>query len=243
LNLDAMTMFTLTKSLAIDQDLRNADPTILTFTVPWTYKGVLLGRGYKLDIAPGYESIYMSVENNENKEIIGSILLNVSNLLVMNETVFSNFNAEIRKDQSNLASSTGDNDSSAIKVKLINTNTIFVNSEKTQIVQTETALTMNQAQGLNTSYNRVDLGLTYVRPVMWDTVANAKLGFFYLNYPQNPNERTDTSWTLSAGASKKLSELYTVGGITSYNINSSSVDANQYKKWSAMVTLSAFWGL
>ena len=237
--LDLLTMYTLDKSLKYDQSLRNTDPLMATLTLPYTYKGVFLGKGYKLDVTPGYETIYMSVEGNTNKEIISSLILNTANMLVMTENVFSNFNLELRKDNSKLDSSVGDNDSTAIKTKLLNSNLIFVNKDKTKIVMTDTSYTLNNAQGKNVTYNRIDLGLGYMQPFYWETTGNVKLSYFKLTYPQNSNGRADDSYTLMAAASKKLTDIWSAGLMANYNINNSNVEANKYNKWTAMLTFTA----
>jgi hypothetical protein len=46
---------------------------------------------------------------------------------------------------------------------------------------------------------------------------------------------------MTAGASKKISDIYSAGLVTSYNINSSNDEANQYKKWTALLTFSALY--
>ena len=240
--LDVTTMYTVTTSFQGDQNLRNNDPNVATLTAPYTHKGMLLGKGYKLDVTPGYESTYMSIENNKNKEILSSLLLGVSNLFVMNEKWFANYNLDIRQDNSELSSSTGNDDATALKVKLTNSNIMFVSDDKSRILLADGAYTTNNAKGRNAVYNRIDLSAGYIRPWKWDTSVNFKLGYFLLNYPQNTSGRTDNSYTLSTGLSKKLSEIWTTGFLASYNINQSNVDTNTYKKWTALLTLSAAYG-
>lgn len=240
--LDVLTMYTLDKSLQSDQSLRNTDPTMATLTVPWTYKGLLFGKGYKLDVSPGYETIYMSVEDNETKEISSSLILNFTNMLVMNNSWFANYNLETRSDTSKLNSSTGDNDSSAFKVKLANNNLIFISEDKSKMLQTEASYSLNQAKGINSTYNRIDLALGYLQPLPGEFTGNVKLGYFLLKYPDKADGRTDNSYTLTTSLSRKLSEILSLGLMANYNINNSNVESNTYKKWTAMATLSAQYG-
>lgn len=237
--LDLLTMYTVDKQFQIDQNLRNSDPTVATLTAPWSYKGTLFGKGYKFDIVPGYESIYMSVEDNQNKEIVSSLILNAANLLVMSNTWFANYNLEMRRDSSKLNSSTGDNDSTAVKVKLIWNNLFFISEDKSKILTAEGDLTLNQAQGRNSIFNRLDLSVGYIQPFYWGSTANAKLAYFLLNYPEKETVRTDNSYTLSLGASKPINDMFSAGLLGSYNLNQSTDDASQYKKWMVMLTLSA----
>lgn len=242
--LDLLTMYTVDKTFKSDQDLRNADPTVATLTLPWTHKGLLFGRGYKFDVVPGYEGTWMSIENNETKLILSSYLLSLNNLLVMNDSWFANYNLEIRKDDALLDASTGDADSSAIKVKFIFSNILFVSDDKSKIMTAEADYTLNQAQGRNSVFNRIDASVGYLQPFYWGTTANAKLAYYNLSYPERtPSARTDHNYTLSLGASKPINDLYSAGLLGSYNINNSDDSSNQYKKFSVMLTFSALWQL
>lgn len=239
---DLLTIYTVDKSFARAQSLRNADPTVATLTVPWSFKSTAFGFGYKLDLAPGYETIIMSLEDDQSKVIIDSILLNVNNLVVMSPTWFANWNVETRKDTTHLAASTGDNDANAYKVKLLNSNTFILNPSKTKFLMAEAGATMNQAIGRDATYNRLDLSVGYLQPFYWDTVGSLKLGYFYLTYPNHTSSRVDNNVTATFGASKRLNEIYSTGLTASYNMNSSTVDLNAYKKWTLLLTMSAVTG-
>ena len=241
--LDAVTLYSLAESFAQSSVLRNADPTVATLTLPYTHKGLLLEKGHKLEITPGYETTFMSIENNQTKAIISSYLLNTSNLLIMNEDWFSNLTADFRFDISNLSSSVGDDDSSAFRVRLATSNLIYLNDKKDRIFIPEGGLTLNQARGKNAVYNRIDFGLGYLMPWKWETTTNFKLGYFYLDYPQKAPERTDYSYTATAGISRKISDVWTAGLLGSYNVNVSNETANTYNKFTVLATVSASYGL
>jgi hypothetical protein len=241
--MDLVTLYTLDKSFKSTDSLRNLDPTIATLQVPWTHKGTLFGRGHKLEIAPGYETTFMSLEDNKSKAILNSALLGVSNLFVMNEKWFSTFLVGIRADHSNLNSSVGDDDSSALRVTFGTSNLILLNDHKDRMLLAEGGLTLNQAEGKNAVYNRFDLGVGYVRPWRWESTVNFKLGYFLLQYPQADQKRTDNSLTLSVGLSRKLTDIWSAGFLAAYNLNNSNQDANNYDKVTALLTLSAALGL
>jgi tetratricopeptide (TPR) repeat protein len=240
---DLLTLYTLDKTFAIDQSLRNADPTVVTLTMPWTHKGTWLTKGHKLDITPGYETTIMSVEANTSKVIIMSPLLTVSNLLVMNDKWFNNVTLGMRDDISKLDSSIGDSDASALQFRLGTSNLLFMNDKKDTILIPEAALTTNQAAGRNASYNRFDLAVGYLMPSRWATTSNFKLGYFYLDYPQKlPAQRADNSYTVTYGVSKKINDIWNAGFLGSYNINKSNEDTSAYNKFTALLTLSAAYG-
>lgn len=239
---DLLTMFTVNESFQTTDDLRNLDPTIATLTVPYTHKGTLFDKGYRLEITPGYESTYMSIENNETKSIINSMILGVSNLLVMNDHWYSTLLLGIRSDKSNLDAAVGDDDSSALRLTLGTSNMLISKRYKDHITTIDGGLTLNSAEGKNANYNRLDLGVGYLMPWKWDTTVNSRLAYFYLDYPDAALLRTDHSFTLSAGLTRKLNEIWSTGVIGSYNINDSNQEANTYNKFTALLTLSAAYG-
>ncbi len=241
--LDVLNLYTLDESFKSDQNLRNTDPMIAGITLPYTRKGLFAGKGYKIDMVPGFETTYMSIEDGENKAILNSYIFNVLNTVIMSDNWFANYNLEMRYDQSGLDSSTGINDSSAFKAKLGWGNYLFLDQSKERIVTTDLAYTSNQARGDNAVFDRLDLGLGYVGRMPWDLTYNAKISYFLLSYTKNTNRRSDNSYTLSYALSKKLTEKYSAGFMLSHNLNRSNVSANEFNRTSAMLTLSGAWNL
>lgn len=239
IQVDAMTMYSVDKDFQTSQAIANSDATIAGITLPWTHKSVVRGKGYKLDVIPGFETTYMSIENNEFKPIYNSYILNFQNLFVMSETWFTNLNIDLRQDVSGLNSSTGDDDSTAFKSKVTWANINMPFEDRRQLVVSDLAYTNNSSLGKNSIFNRLDLGVGYIRPSFWDMTFSSKLGYFMLNYPQNASGRSDSNITVTLGLNKKLSEKLMSGFMTSYSINSSNVTVNEYKKLTAMITFTA----
>jgi tetratricopeptide (TPR) repeat protein len=239
IQLDAMTMYSVDKDFQTSQAITNSDATILGVTLPWTHKNVVRGKGYKLDVIPGFETTYMSIENNEFKPIYNSYVLNFQNLFVMSETWFTNLNIDLRQDVSGLSSSTGDDDSTAFKSKVTWASINMPFEDRKQLLVSDLAYTNNSSLGKNSIFNRVDLGVGYIRPSFWDMTFSSKLGYFMLNYPQNASGRSDNNITLTLGLNKKINEKLMSGFMTSYSVNSSNVSVNEYKKLTAMITFTA----
>ncbi len=236
--LDLLTMYSVSNSFQVEQSIRNSDPTVIGLTLPWTHKGMILSKGHKMDVIPGYETTYMSIDNNEWKAIFASYTLGFQNLLIMRETWFTNINLDIRQDNSNVSTSTGDNDATALKTKLGWSNINMVSDDKKQLVVSEVAYTLNNSLGKNSVFNRLDLSAGYIRPWKWDTTFNSKLGYFLLNYTENSNGRIDNSYSLTTGLSRKVWDEVTGGLTATYNINNSNVDANQSKKFTVLLSFS-----
>lgn len=239
IQLDAMTMYSVDKDFQTVQSISNSDATIAGLTAPWTHKGVFMGKGHKFDLVPGIETTYMSIENNEWKSIYNSYVLNFQNLFVVSDTWFTNVNVDLRQDVSGLASSTGDDDSTAFKSKISWSNINIPFEDKKQLVVSDLGYTVNSSLGKNSVFNRIDLGVGYIRPWKWETTFSSKLSYYLLTYPENATGRIDNNLGLTLALSRKVGEKLTSGFTTNYQINSSNVTANQYKKLTAMVTLTA----
>ena len=241
--LDVVNMYTVDDSFKSDQSLRNTDPLVLTLSTPYTHKGLAFKKGYKLDLVPGFETIYMSVEDNENKAILNSFFFNMLNTLVWKDTWFANYNLELRYDDTQLKSAVGDDDSTAVKVKLANNNVFIVNEAKDKIVTGDLAYTVNQANGDNAYFTRLDLAAGFIAPAFWEITYNVKLGYYTLDYSKASTPRKDNNITTTLAFSKKLSEQYSVGLVNSYEKNNSDTDTNEYNRISSMLTFSANWAL
>ena len=236
---DVLTMYSTSDKFKYSQTNRNADPTIASISAPWTYKGLVLNHGYKFDLVPAYESDWMSLENNTQKQILSSYYVDFNNLFVVNEKWFVNYNIELRKDNSKLDSSTGDNNANALKVKFTLASLYMMNDAKNKIITTDASYTSNGADGSNQIFDRWDASIGYIQPTWWNTTANAKLSYYYLNYPQAAPGRSDNDVALNLGATKPLSDIYNVGLLAGYSNNSSDVRADIYNRFSVLLTFSA----
>jgi hypothetical protein len=181
----------------------------------------------------------MSIDNNEWKSIFNSYVLNFQNLFVISDTWFTNVNVDLRQDVSGLSSSTGDDDSSAINSKISWSNINIPFEDKKQLVLSDLGYTVNSSLGKNSVFNRLDLGVGFIRPWKWDTTFNSKLSYYLLTYPENATGRIDNNIGLTLGLSRKVGEKLTSGLTTNYQINGSNVTSNQYKKLTVMLTLTA----
>jgi hypothetical protein len=236
---DISDMYTVDKNWKYSSDLHNSDPIIYDLSAPYTYKGVIWGKGCKVDLIPAIESTFMSIEDNTNKEILRSYLASALTTMVMNENWFANYNLQLRRDSSLLTSSVGDDNQSAYQGKFTFGNLLFLSKDKTRMLTAEAAFTLNQADGINNTFNRYDLDVGYISNLPWNLTGNAKLSYFLLSYTQNANERLDNSYTGSLGVSRKMTEILSLGFLVNYNINNSNNEANNYKKWTALLNLSA----
>lgn len=239
---DALHIYTVDDSFKQRSDLRQADPTLLTVTTPFTIKSVAFDKGNKLDIKPGYEGLMSSVEDDIQKVILHSGFLAFDDTIVLSEKTLGSAKAEIRYDSSQLNSSTGTADLSAIKYKLFVGALTFVSPDRTKMVMGNLGYTLNAAQGRDVKYNRYDLEIGYIAPWLWDVTYNAKLNYYFLTYPeQTGTKRIDNDVTLTLAGSKKINAVLSAGLTGTYTYNDSTNTGYDYSKYTVLASMSANW--
>lgn len=214
-----------------------ADPMLWNLSVPYSYKGMAFGKGYKMALKPAYEIVYMDENSDGNREqVLGSLILAGDNTFVMKKDWFATYSAEVRQDDSKSASSTGDSNSDAMKITLRTTQTLLLDKAMKEALVGTLAYVNNNAVGKDKFYSRYDLGATYVRPTDWNGTLNMGLAYYYLSYDKKDSVRKDNNITLSAGASKAIKEWVSWNVTGSYSLNSSNESESSYSKFTILTS-------
>lgn len=218
-------------------ELASADPWTYTLSAP--YGHLLSGsKPRRLSVTPGFETLYMAVDGSSTKSnILNSMYLNFDYLIVNQPTWISIYSFGYRRDDSSLVSSIGDNDLDANKYNLSTTQTLLIGRKKKEALAGSFGLTYNDAKGKDRLYNRVDVGVTYGKPV-WKTSSWAtSLNYYLLDFPDATGSRTDNNLTLSTALAKPIKEWFTWGvvGSVSNNVSTQS-DVYSYTRYTLMTT-------
>jgi tetratricopeptide (TPR) repeat protein len=209
-----------------DTALSTADPLVLGVTVPYRYKGTAWTRGYQMTLEPLYEHLQMPV----GTPLLDSAGINFDNTFVMNNLWFSTYKFSIRKDNALTTPSSTDDDSNAMKISLSSEQTYFKDKERRTATMSKVGLVLNTAEGKNNSYQRIDLGIGYLKPWKWETSVVSKLDLFYLSYNARDTVRNDTNYALSLSLGKKINDWSSWGAVMAYSMNNSSDTSGTYNK-------------
>ncbi|MBX9767189.1 MAG: hypothetical protein K2X47_07960, partial [Bdellovibrionales bacterium] len=204
-----------------------ADPSILNAAAPFTYKGMFLGKGYRLLATPAYEKLWLDVDANGTPEnYINSLLFDVNNSFVMNENWFFSPILKFRRD-------TGVTDVNVNATRLsLNLNNIwFFNKKKSQGIMADAGYVINNAEGTLFKFNRIDLSAIYLAPFVFETNSTIGFSLFSANYPEHSSSRKDFNVTVLGGVSRPLTNWLNLGINASYIMNNSNVDLNKYNKY------------
>jgi hypothetical protein len=223
-----------------------ADPWIYDAAVPFSYKSMLFGKNWKTTITPGYEWLVMAIDNGSSKTLaLGSYFLTWDNTLAMSKAWFSTYSVQYRRDNSydpegtnpiNGGTTNPDN-LSANLYTFRTSQTFFVDSARKQALIPVVDYMRNAAVGSNRTYNRYDLGVTYVRPIPWESNWNIGVNYYHMAFPgtSGPN-RVDNDYSLTTGISKPVRDWVTWGLSGTYTVNNSTDSNFGYDKYLIMTT-------
>ncbi len=216
-----------------------ADPFLYNLNLPYSYKGVMGKKGFKLTVKPSYEILFMapSASASTKANILNSYYLGFDATIIMSPNYFASYGFEYRVDDSRLDSSAGINDADANKYTLRTTHSLFLDKARKEALVGSAGYVMNAAKGGDKKYKRIEGAVIYVRPTKWNASWSVGLNLFSLKYPQSTTSRSDFNSTISTGITKPIRDWVTWGVIGSYTKNNSTEKTtNEYSKYLIMTT-------
>ncbi len=217
----------------------NADPYLVNVSLPYLYKGTWGKRGWQLGLTPGFEALFMDpLQTGTPDNILNSPYLGITNTLTMSPEWFAAYNLELRQDLSRLQDSIGDNDASALMIRLSTHQTHLLDPHGRRLVTGRLGAVLNQAEGKNKVYQRYELGATYLRPAPWGSLWSFGVSAYQLHFPKAEDRREDTNVGVNSSFSKPLREWLTWSVNASFMNNKSTSENNNYDKFTVMTALS-----
>jgi tetratricopeptide (TPR) repeat protein len=236
------TRFNMNMMNSSNPNVSTADAWDYSLEAPYTYKSTLFGKGYRLTVRPGYEMLYMALSTDQaKKDILNSTYVAFDNTFVMHENWYATYTFHFRHDESllNLGDpgyTTSDDNATSNQYYLRTSQMFLLNQSKQEAIVPSGGILHNVAVGKNKSYDRFEVGTSYMRPI-GAYAFNIGLNYYYLTYPSADPGREDNYFSLSSGVSKPITEWFTWGVTASYTSNSSTqTDTYQYQKWLVMTT-------
>ena len=228
-------------------DFTQGDPFIGALYVPYLHKGTWGKKGMRISVTPGYEQLRLDADGDKSspENIQDTILVTTELSLINTPTWFSMYSFEIRNDNSNLEITDDDINADALKYKLGTSQNFFMSKSRKKVVSVTGALTLNQADGKERTYQKIEVGVNHVRPMKWkDASWNVGLSLYYHTYPDQDTDtdssgvqaRTDKNTALNLGLSKPFTDWFIWGVSGNYTVNNSTDDNNTFSKYSVTTT-------
>lgn len=230
-------MYSVTPSFQPDSALQAADPLVLSASLPYRRQSLLGKKVVNWGFVPTYQTITMSVDQQTRKQILSSTTGKFDANFMRNAEWMSSYRFEYAVDTSSISSS-ADDDLSGTRMILGTSQTKLLNQRGTNTWSYSLDYTMNQTQGKNYQYNKINLGLGYTDKVFNDHDGTLKLEYSYLNYPQATTSRTDNLTALSATLSKEYWPSTYLNYSGQFNLNSSDVSAYRYDRFVVNISVT-----
>ncbi|MCB0377012.1 MAG: tetratricopeptide repeat protein [Bdellovibrionales bacterium] len=229
LNLTALQSFD--TGFAQDNRLTQADPWLGGVKVPWTHRATLLGKGYFFDLTPGYEAIWMDLDNTGKKVILRTTSLDFNNTIVATK----NFVAKVDYNfDMNNSSALGDETSAdSIAYGFLTSGIWIVNKDLERYAIPAFGFSVNDAKSPTYAFSRLDLSFTFTSALFDMFIWSNKIGYFLANYESN---RVDNNYSVSSSLAYHISPNWDWGIMAGYTLNDSNT--NHYDKYTVLSTLS-----
>jgi hypothetical protein len=232
----------------------SADPLLYSLKVPYKYKGMISGKGYKLELVPGYEILRLDIDKSgatagylgafgEKEAYLNSVTFDVLNNLVMSGDHIMGFNFKYRSDSSQNSSSQGtSSDSTATKLTLEWQNIFFFNQKKNLGLIGTLGYSTNKSSS-NLSYNRFDISAMGLFPIAYEFQGVGGITYYQATYPDKSESRADNDIGITLAATRPLYPWLNMSLVGTYTDNQSNLAANTYSKYLVMTVFSANWSL
>lgn len=233
----------------------SADPLMYSIKFPYKYKGMLWGKGYKLEVVPGYEMLRLDIDRSgansgyigafgEKEAYLNSMTLDLLNNIVINNDHIMGVNLKYRSDSSQNSTVTGTaSDATATKIGLDWQNIFFFNQKKNLGLIGTAGYSMNKSSA-SLTYNRIDLSAMALFPVPYEFQGVGGISYYQASYPdKTPQSRTDNDIGLTLALSRPLYPWLNWSVVGTYTDNQSNLTANTYNKYLLMTVLTANWSL
>ncbi|MBX7231263.1 MAG: hypothetical protein K1X29_04160 [Bdellovibrionales bacterium] len=218
------------------EDVSLADPLLWNVAIPYSYKGMAFGKGYKFSLKPSYEVLYMDENSDGTRDLVlQSSIVNLDHTFLMHKNWFSSYLLEFRNDDSLSASSLGEDNADALKISLKTLQTFLLDQSAKEVLAASAGYVINNAKGNNKYYSRYEVGAFYVRPVIKGAASfNLGINYYLVEYSKRTEFRQDNNTTVSTGITKPVKPWWSWNVSGTYSTNISSEAASSYNKYSIM---------
>lgn len=223
-----------------DDRFRRADPFLVGARLPYNYRGRLFERVFGLEVAPGYESLYLDANDDDEREnILQSTMVNSKATFLMRKSWISSYELKLRQDDSKLDFDEAEDDASAFKSQIFTNQTFVLDPIAGKTLGLRAGYTLNSADGDNHKYSRFDLSGFYgLKLPVWQLSLVNNLAAYRLVYSDRDDDRADTNLVAGATLIRPLVPWAKVSFKLEYTKNFSNVTINRYQKWLGMLALS-----
>lgn len=223
-------MYSVDKSFQSNSTVQSADPLQYGMRLPINYANTWFKRSFNSNVTPYIFMLNMSDDGGARKLILNSSGLALDTQWDQGSDKFHILKFDYVVDKSSLEVTSADDNQSAKRLSFNYNWLKLLNQTGDKSVLADIGYVSNISDGKNNTYSKTLVAATYSFPWSAKYKGSARLDYSDLKYPDNSNERKDTIYGFTLGASQDLNKRNNISLTLSYLMNNSSVEAYKYNK-------------
>ncbi len=210
----------------LNNSLTSTDPLVVDITAPYTLKGTKWGKSAKLDIKPGFESLFIGqAGTGVPAQKLNGAMLDTSASFVMRPNWYFTGTLQTRYDTFFDIS-----DESAFRWTLKADNIFFLDQDNKKGIITDLGYGLNMAKGTAYQTARIDASALYMTPTKFIDMTFTG-GMYFYNLTYTSTAVYNNNFNFIASLNRSLNEWLDVGFVTTYMINRSNDASSTYNKY------------
>ncbi len=223
-------MYSVDNSFKSNSTIQSADPLQYGMRLPINYVNTWFKRSFNSNVTPYVFMLNMSDDGGARKLILNSSGLALDTQWDQGSDKFHILKFDYVIDKSSLEVTNADDNQSAKRMSFNYNWLKLLTQTGDKSVLADIGYVSNTADGKNNTYSKILVAGTYSFPWSAKYKGSARLDYSDLKYPENSNERKDTIYGFTLGASQDLNKRNNISLTLSYLMNNSNVEAYKYNK-------------
>ena len=223
-------MYSVDNSFKSNSTIQSADPLQYGMRLPINYANTWFKRSFNSNVTPYVFMLNMSDDGGARKLILNSSGLALDTQWDQGSDKFHILKFDYVIDKSSLEVTNADDNQSAKRMSFNYNWLKLLTQTGDKSVLADIGYVSNTADGKNNTYSKILVAGTYSFPWSAKYKGSARLDYSDLKYPENSNERKDTIYGFTLGASQDLNKRNNISLTLSYLMNNSNVEAYKYNK-------------
>lgn len=223
-------MYSVDKNFKSDSTIQSADPLQYGLRLPINYSHALLKKTFNSNVTPYTSILNMSDDGGARKQIMNSTGLALDTQWDHGNDKFHIIKFDYVMDKSSIVVSSSDDDQSSKRMSFNYNWLKLLNTTGQKSVLADVGYVLNTSDGKNNTYNKMILAATYSFPWSAKYKGSARVDYTDMKYPNNSNERKDTIYGVTVGASQDINKRNNISLTFSYLVNGSNIESYKYNK-------------
>lgn len=235
--LTASDLYSVDTSFDSNATIQSTDPLQAEIAVPYSYRFNMYSKPSTLTVIPAYSNIFMSLDE-QNRDLVystGALAVELSTSL-WNKWLHS-YRLDFADDTFHFETAP-ENDQTSNKYGLTVSNSRLFNTAGTRAVNFDLNYLYNDAEGINSLYDRLMLSLGGTFPTATKLISYGKFDYIRQDFSKSTTNREDNGMIFTVGSLYSIKNNLNLNMYVQYYKNSSTLDMYDFNKITVMTMIS-----